>query len=213
MNLTQVIAQLNDLPQTFRRPGATYAQLVGSVAVGHATFTNAADELGIESNSLASAQYGWLDVWGLLFGIQRNTNEADYNYRLRIQSTLLAWVSTIPAIENWAMLILKQTITLTENVGIGYVIVLPGVLSSNSLQTFITSLARIRPAGVPFQIGVQSSGLYLDTINYLDCPAVTGAYLTDSLTYMPLGIGPSTNNAMPILPSAYLNDPTLNPSL
>jgi hypothetical protein len=213
MNLIQAVGQMNDLPATFKQVDATYPQLVASVAVGLAAYTDTADEIGAEATSITSAQYGWLDVWGLLFGIQRNAGEADFLYRSRIQNTLFAWVGTRPAIIEWGTLILNQTITLTEKSGGGFTIVFPASLSADAISSFVASLNRIRPAGVPFQVAVQSTGLYLDTINYLDCAAVTGAYLIDSLTYLPLSIGAETANAVPILPSFYLNDPTLNPGL
>lgn len=212
MKLNQIIPQLNDLPTTFRRFDTTYPQLIDSVAVGFATYTDGADEISVESNSFASARYGWLDVWGLLFNIPRNSNEADYNYRNRIHATLLAWVGTLPAIVNWGQLILNQSITVTENDGLGYVISVSSTLSPMQLAAFVQSLARIRPAGVPFQLVSQTSSLYLDTINFLDSAAVVGAYLIDDLTSSSLSAGASTNNALPMLPSFYLDDPTLNPS-
>jgi hypothetical protein len=214
MNLTEVISQLNDLPDTFKRPGTIYAQLTQSFATGLTRYTDATDEIGNESTSFSEARYGWLDVWGLLFGITRNSGEADYSYSLRVEQVLMAWVGTLPAIANWAEVIYQTTVTIAENFPApGYVIQLPGSLTIAQVDAFVASLNRIRPAGVPFQVGMQSSGLYLDTINYCGAARVTGAYLTNALTYVPLAIGPITINAVPLLPSLYLTDPTLNPSM
>jgi hypothetical protein len=214
MDVSTVITQLNDLPPTFTRPGVIYAQLIQSTATGLSIYTDATEEVEKESYTFADANYGWLDVWGLLFGITRNANEADYTYRNRIQKTLEAWVGTLPAIVDWGNFILDTTITVTENTPyFGYVISLPGSATIAQTNAFVSSLSRIRPAGVPFQIAQKSAGGFLETINYFGAPRVTGAYLNEASTYVPLAIGPVTINAVPLLPSLYLTDPLLNPSL
>src|SRR5271165_3605430 len=109
MNLNNVIAQLNDLPPTFTRPGTVYAQLIQSVSAGLSIYTDAVEEIELESNEYSNANYGWLDVWGLLFGITRNSNEADFTYRNRVQKTLQAWGGTLPAIVDWGSFILAMT--------------------------------------------------------------------------------------------------------
>jgi hypothetical protein len=61
---------------------------------------------------------------------------------------------------------------------------------------------------------VLRGGLYLGTINYLGiAPSVTGAYLFDPVDEITPDIPATTNNSVPLLPTTYLTDITINPSL
>lgn len=206
------LRQLNDLPATFTRPGAPYTQLVDAFNAGMSSFTGASD--ATIAQTFGTAQFGWLDVWGEIFDIQRIAGEADGVYRTRVSNTLLAWVGTVPSLEQWGTEMLGVTISVTENVGtVGYNIEFPGTLTTSQITNFLTSLARVRPAGVPFTVTQQSIGLYLDTINYLDAYEVVGAYLTSDGDTVTPNIAALTNSAVPLLPEYYFQDPTLNPGL
>lgn len=207
-----VLRQLNDLPTTFKRPNTPYLQLVDSFNGGLSNFTGALD--AVLAQTFEDAQYGWLDVWGAIFSIQRQNGEADGRYRARITYTLLAWVGTVPSIERWAVETLGASIAVTENLpGVGYEITFPGGLTSAQITAFLVSLARIRPAGVPFTYIQQQIGLYLDTIDYMGLSAVVGEYLTDDGVPAAPPIPALTNSTKPLLPEYYFTDPTLNPGI
>jgi hypothetical protein len=206
------LQQLNDLPSTFKRPGAPYTQLIDSFNAALSRFTNGID--GTLAQTFNTAQYGWLDVWGEIFNIQRVANESDSTYRVRIVLTLLAWVGTVPALEQWGIEMLGAPITVSENVGsVGYSLTLPGTLTNTQVTAFLMSLVRVRPAGVPFTIVQAQIGLYLDTINYLDAYEPVGAYLTDDGSATAPLVAALTNSTVPLLPEFYFQDPTLNPGL
>ncbi len=212
MNFFDVLKQLADQPATYLRPGTTFAQLSDTSAVPAADFTSSADMIAAQINSFSSAQWGWLDVWGLLLGIQRAQNEADSSYSTRIVATVLAFVGTTPAIEIWGQFVFGQPVTVSDRTPVGYTITLPNGVTTAAINAFVVSLSRIRPAGVPFNLVQQDGGLFLDTINYTDTHRVEGSYLDDSVTAVPLVVSASTQNAQPLLPDIYLTDPGLNPS-
>jgi hypothetical protein len=203
------LQQLNDLPSTFTRPGAPYTEWIDALNAGMACFAGAADST--LAQTFSAAQFGWLDVWGAIFSIQRNANESDGAYRVRITFTLLAWVGTVPAIQAWGLEILNTPIEVTENVGsVGYSLTFPASLTTSQITLFLASLVRVRPAGVPFTIAQAQVGLFLDTINYLDEYAVVGGYLSEGALAEEANIGALTNSTQPLLPEYYFADPTLN---
>ena len=222
MDINQVNAQLSDLPSTFTRPGTPYTQWQDSWAEALALFTNGCDgviaQTDFDGSTYASgsgAQFGWLDVWGEIFGIVRNSNESDVLYAARISATLLAWVGTIPAIQACGMQILSTIVSVIENItSLGYSIVIPYSPTTAQLQFFVSALARVRPAGVPVTLGTTTGGIYLTTISYLgENPSVAGAYLTAGVTYVSGLFGSNTNNSVPLLPDLLLTDQTINPTL
>lgn len=213
MNFQQIQSQLNDLPSTFTRPGHPYDQLIDAMTAG--LFVGAAGDDGTiaEASSFTAAQFGWLDVWGLLFNIPRNNNEPDTAYRARIAYQVTAGAGPPVAIANWLKQVWGLVVTVLEALpAVGYTIQFSTLLTPAQLSTVLLSLAKVRPAGVPFSVLSPSDGLYLNTINFMDGANVTGAYLTGA-TPIALGIGPATNNTPPSLPTLLLTDPTLNPSL
>jgi len=214
MNYATDQAVLNDLPPTFKRPDVTYLQLVDSFTNGVNRFTNAADGV-IAQASFTTAQDGWVDVFGLLFGIARNTDEATPSYMQRILFQVNAGGGPPQQIVKWIYNGWKITVQVVENLpAVGYYIIFPSSVTLAQINLILASLAYVRPAGVPLTGVFQSgAGLYLETINFLGAPDVIGAYLSGSLSSVAYTLGAGTNNAVPQLPDLLLTDPTLNPGL
>lgn len=213
MDLPTVIARLNDLPTTFRREGPPYEWLIESVGLQLAQFTIAADSTSLQVLAFGTALDGWLNVWGLLWGVPRAANEANSIYSTRIARTVLAWVGTVPAIQAWLNFYAPGG-TITENLPtVGYSINLPAAMSPAAVQAFLFSLGRIRPAGVPFTVTQTGIGIYLGTETFIGTGLAKASYLTSGTIPVTLSIGASTPNSIPLLPGLYFSDPTLNPSL
>lgn len=209
MNLNAVAAQLNDLPATFRPAGNPYAQFIASLASAESLFTEGADATMAQALSFQNAIGGWIDVWGLLFGVPRNQNEGSIPYALRITETVLAWVGTLPAIQMWLDLFAPGGTVVENASGLGYVINLPGGMSLTQINTFLVSLGRIRPAGVPFTVKAPSAGLYLDAEAFLGDSVTFGSYLTTGVQPVALGLNATTPSAQPLVPDLFLVDPGL----
>jgi hypothetical protein len=213
LDLPSVLARLNDLPRTFKREGPPYTLLIDSIGWQLAMFTLAADATSQRVLTFGAAFDGWLDVWGLLWGVPRQQNEANSSYSIRIARTVLAWVGTLPAIQAWLDFYAPGSV-VTENLpAVGYVITFPASMTLAQITTFLLSLNRIRPAGVPFTVVQAVGGITLGTDIFLDTGAPKGAYLSSAVNALALPIGPSTNNTSPLLPTVLFSDPTLNPSL
>ena len=211
MDFPSVEAQLNDLPTTFTRPTAWYTQLIDSVSMGLCRFTLGEDATLAQVSAFDLAIDGWLDLWGLLWGVPRNDEEANSTYATRIQRTVLAWVGTLPAMQAWVNFYASGG-TVTENPsGLGYVLNLPPSMTLSQIINFLRSFNRIRPAGVPFTLYQAAGGPYLGTTEHLGQGAMIGAYLSPGETGASLPIGAGTPNAAPLIPTLYLTDPTINP--
>lgn len=211
MDFSTVLARLNDLPNTFKRDGAPYTQNIDAIALGLATFTQAADATSQQTQNFMNAVDAWLDVWGLLWGVPRIANEANSVFSVRIARTILAWVGTVPAIQRWLNFYAPGG-TITENSsGLGYLITLSGSMTTAQATQFLISLNRIRPAGVPFVVNLTGGGLFLGTTEFLGDGNIAGSYLAGGTTSFPLP-GASQGNATPLLPTLLFDDPTLNPA-
>lgn len=209
MDFPAIEATLNDLPDTFKRTGAPYTQLIDSIASALALYTVSSDATFGQVTAFSSAVNGWLDIWGLLFGVPRDQNQADSVYQTYIQSVLNAWVGTVPAIQRW-MNMFAPGGTVIEN-SPGYILSFPGVTTLAQIQSFLRLFNRIRPNGVPFQIQQAGLGLYLGTEEFLGDGRVVGNYLTSLSSSVGLLLSASTPNAVPLLADVLVNDPTLNP--
>lgn len=212
MDFITVQGQLNDLPNTFKRPDQTYLQLIDSMSALLYRFTQGADGTDTQL-AFQNAQYGWLDVWGLLMGIPRMQSEAGANYLARIMFEVLAGAGPPAQIQNWIAVVYQVQATVTENFpSIGYTITFQSTVSAAQAQQIVAGLSYVRPAGVPitgvFIVGV---GTVLETVNFLAAASVVGAYLGGGLQPVALALGSTTNNATPIIPTLFLTDPTLNP--
>lgn len=208
-------AQLNDLPATFKRPDQTYLQLIDAFTALLYRFTQGSDSTAVQILNFSNAQFGWLDVWGLLLGIPRMANEADSNYLGRIAFEVTAGAGPALQIVKWISIVYHVEAIVTENFpAIGYTITFPATVTEAQAQQIVAGLSYVRPAGVPITgVFIASIGTFLETINFFNAAAVVGAYLAGGLRAVTLAMGASTNNAVPILPTLFLTDPTLNPGL
>lgn len=213
MQFQDVAARLGDLPPTFKRPGPGFQTIASSQTAALFRYTGASDGV-IQQLDFRQAVGPWLDAWGKLFVIPRNTNESDDTYQNRIVMTLLAGRCTPNAI-----LIYLQSLginaTLVEDfVNAAYHIQFTTALTPAAFNSLAQNLASVRPAGVPFlPFQILQGGLYVGTIDFLNAPKVTGAYLDTPLKSFTPTIAVSTNNSVPLLPTLFLTDPTLNPGL
>jgi hypothetical protein len=219
MNFQEILDQLNDLPATFRREGPPYTQLVESLAAGLYLFCQALDAVQAQLN-YGTASGGWLDIWGDLAGIPRNTGEPDIEYQPRIQATVLAWRDSVVAIEAFINNVENTLATVAEVPPIGYTIFFSTTDDLNIITKILYDLRYIRPVGVPFNIRSQI-GLFLNTVNYYGQIAptiipiegrVTGDYLAGT-TPVQLLLSASVNSAQSLIPSLLFEDPTINPGL
>lgn len=214
MDWNAVSAQLADLPSTYKRSGDTYTFLFKSFVMGLLRYTSAADGT---TGQLAFPQAigKWLDTWGQLFNVPRNNDESDRAYATRIQFLLLSGKGPPVSIARYIQIVEGLSATVTEKFpAVGYRISM-GLQTLAAYAQIISDLKYVRPAGVPFlPLTVLQGGLYLGTINYLGvAPRVTGAYLNQPFTTNGIVVPATTNNSRPLLPTTFLTDPFLNPSL
>jgi hypothetical protein len=214
MDWNDVQDQLLDLPRTFKRDGPTYQSLVNSITASLMRYTGAVDgTMGQLIFTQAVAK--WLDTWGRLFNIMRNDGESDPAYFNRIQFLLVAGRGTPVAMDQYIADVEGVSASVVESLpATGYSIQFRSILTLAGYLQFAENLVNVRPVGVPFlPFMIVRGGLYLGTVNYLGRPKVTGAYFsTGSAGYSP-PISATTNNATPLLPTYFLTDPTINPSL
>jgi hypothetical protein len=214
MNFPQVVAQMQDLPASFKKTSQPYTSVIDALSTQLVDYTYGADNIAAQL-SFSDARYGWLDCWGLIFGLPRNANESDFNYSSRIVAVLNAVVGTVPALTLWLEYCFGPGGIVKENTpNLGYSITLPPSYSQQQLTLFLTTFNRIRPAGVPFMFGSITNGTFIRTLNFTGgAPSVIGAYLGAVTNTVTAPIGASQPSAIPSLPDLYLTDPTLNPSL
>jgi len=211
MDWNYVQSILNDLPRGYLRTGETFSWWQNSLTAGLVNYTYALDGLQ-EQYDFNNSSGPWLDTWAQLTANMRLTGESDGILQQRIKILMRQGRSTAAAIYNYVSVGLQYPCEVTENfVGPNYwEIALNQNVTKAVYQQVAQQLDQMRPAGVPFAMSVISGGLYLDSINYLDAPSVTGAYLTEPHTYVSTGIAATTNQSKPTLPTVYLSDPTLN---
>lgn len=214
MNFDEIVAQLNDLPSTYKRPGAPYTNFVEAIASALLLYTQASDGLFAQTDFNLAAN-GWIDVWGSLAGIPRRLNESDTVYKNRIRNMVLSHHATPISIVDWLRIVENVNGSVTENLpAIGYQITLPPTLLVPQIKQIIVDLAYVRPAGVPFKVVQESGNTFLNTVNYLGgAPRVTGAYLAGSVINVNALIGNGTTNAVGLLPDLLFTDPLINPNL
>jgi hypothetical protein len=214
MQYGDILIQLNTLPDTYLRPGPTFAFLQASKAAALQRFTNASDGL-INNLSFSNASGVWLDVWGELFTIPRNAQESDGSYAARIPATLVSGKGTPVAIILYLLTALGYSVTITEDfVNTAWQVQFSVPVSLAVFNEIMAGLNYVRPAGVPGSALIGTAGgLYIGTVNYLGAPKVTGAYMISPHGLSELNISAFTNNTKPLLPTTFLTDPTLNPGL
>ncbi|MDE3023554.1 MAG: hypothetical protein KGI54_17175 [Pseudomonadota bacterium] len=210
MDWASVNSVLYTLPAGYLRSGDTFTWWQNSLTNGLTGYTYVTDGLN-EQYDFATAQNTWLDVWTQLTGNVRFSNESDTQVRQRITILLQQGRSAAPAIENYVFNGLGYQNFVVENFSYPYWQLNLVQSNTNSIyKQIIGSISQVRPAGVPFEITVPFGGLYLDSINYLDAPSVTGAFLTTPTSIVPFGPSGITNQSQPTLPTTYLSDPVLN---
>jgi hypothetical protein len=213
MNFQTVQSQLENLPNTYLRPGTPFTQWMDSITAGLTRDTGALDQISIQISDFINSRFGWVDIWGLLFNVPRFPNEPDQYYIARIAYEVMAGGGPPVAICAWVLAVWRINIQIIENLpAVGYKVIFPATLTTLQIEQILNSLVRIRPAGVPITIAAQSvDGLYLQTINFCGAADVTGAYLADQASTATVTLNESTNNTPPSLPDLFLTDPTLNP--
>jgi hypothetical protein len=211
MDFPSVLATLNDLPDTFKRDGPPYTQMVDSLASLLALYTLGSDATFGQVANFDNALDNWIDIWGLLFGIPRDQNQANTVYKTSIQRILSAWVGTVPAIQAWMDLFAPGGLVVENGSGLGYVMLFSGNTTIAQIQVFLRLFNRIRPNGVPFQIQQAGLGLYLGTEEFTGDGRVVGNYLTSLSSPVGLTLPASTPNAIPLLATLLVTDPTVNP--
>lgn len=212
MDLALVLDQILDIPPAFRRPSVPYSWLVGSLAGGITSYTQASDGGELPVAGIPTAFGAWLDVWGQIYNLPRLGGEADAAYQARIVYTLTSPVVPPLAIQTWSRLFLgTNAVYVTESLPtVGYAISIPAGLPVTLIQNWISGLVRIRPAGVPFTVNTQVGPLMLGTYSYIGSTGLAGAYLGAGASRLNLSAGTSTLNATPAIATVLLTDPLLN---
>lgn len=214
MDWNDIVKRLTDLPRGYLRIGPNFQQFQNSLTAGLVLGTSAYAGLTTQLN-FGTASGHWLDVWGQIFNLPRNNNEIDVAYQTRVKLLLRSGRGTPAAIEQYVDEGLGYANTVAEDFStVSWSLTLSQAVTNAQYLQLGNNLANVRPAGVPFlPIYVPGGGLYLGSINYLGAPSVTGAYLVNPTAGVTPAIASSTLPAQPTLPTTYLTDPTLNPSL
>ena len=217
MNFASVQATLNDLPYTFRKTTTPYTQLVDAWSVMLALFTDGVDGTIAQTlppgTTFLDAVGGWIDVWGLAFNIARLPAESDHLYQARVLQLLSAIIGSAPAIQIWIGLYAPGG-SVSENLpAVGYTIRLPSAMTDLQNTQFFGGLQYVRPVGVPISFVAATTGLYLGTIDFAGLDTVQGSYLAGGAAGTASLLPAVQNNALPQIPTLFLTDPTLNPSL
>ena len=208
MDWQTINSRLASLPSTYRRSGTPFTAWESSLTESLA-LPNTAIESIMEMLSFGSATGKWLDLWGGILGIPRHSSEVDSAYGQRITATLTAWRGTVPALIRFIQETLDQTIGVIESLPTpGYQISVP--VGINDLQQVSADLNFVRPAGVPYGFTANHGGLFLGTVNYVGRSRLSGSYLTTPRLVIPPSIPAATNNSVPIVPTTFLSDPTIN---
>jgi len=210
MDSTTVLARLRQLPPSFRRRGENYTALESTFVNFLSRYTDGIDGLN-NQEYIDQASNKWLDTFGLMFGIPRFTGESSSAYLARIKFTLVAWRGTPPAIITYLELITGLVVSVTENTTpeASWTANLSGGVTSLLVNRINTSIGFVRPAGVPFNYSVATGGLYVSTINYLGKSRMTGSYLVNATKITTPNISANTNNSLPLLPTTFLTDTSL----
>lgn len=238
MNFDQVQAQLTDLPATFRRQGNPFGQFIDALTAQLERMAMASDGQ-VAQGTFAQSMAGWVDTWGMLMNVLRGQNQPDGAYKNQIGYTVNARGGPPLAISQWIYFIFGIQVQIVENIidqnittlsgvpiitetgqeivtlqsigGLGYTIIFPANVTPAQIAQIIASISYVRPAGVPFNVQVASDGTYVQTINFVNAPKVTGAYLASGVAAATPSLSAGTNNSPPSIPTLFLTDPTLNP--
>ena len=208
MDFLDVQTQITDLPSTFKRFGFIFAGLIQSFSAALARGTTSMDQLPNNIN-MNFAKWGWLDAIGKLYGILRNPNENNNQFRDRLLGTLTATRGTPQSIVNFLQVALNLNTSITENFDlVSYQLNFSKAINTQTLQKVAVALQWVRPVGVPFLPFFQlKGGLYLSTLNYFRVQKVTGSYLGKPSVSILVNLAANTNSPEALLPTTYLADP------
>ena len=215
MQWADINYQLGDLPDTYKRSGPTYEWVMNSLTAALDRYTSSSNGI-VSMTTFANAQGKWLDFWGqLLGGIARLNEQTDADYMALITQTILEGKGPPVAILDYVKLIYGIKASITENFpSVGWYLKFGSSFPQSQYNQLALTLGNVRPAGVPFTpFKILGGGLFLGTINYLGRDRVTGSYIGQPVTAFSFQIPNSTNNVTSSLPTVFLSDPTVNPSL
>lgn len=213
MQWGDILSRLNDLPATYLRRGPNFNTFQNSLALGLHRFTNST-EGAITQAQATQAVSKWLDVVGKMRNIVRFDGEPDNVYLTRIEYLLNTPGGPPNAILGLLNTLNHLNATMVENfTTVSWSVALGSYISATQASQLATGLNYVRPAGVPFQLTSLRGGLFLNTLNYLTRWRATGSYLVNPLSALATDLKANTNNAIALLPTIYLTDPTLNPGL
>ena len=215
MNWSAVQSILASLPSGYTRSGSTFADWQNSLTAGVSRLTTGIDTVNSQT-TFATAQGNWLTLWGTLLGVSRTPPESDTAYSMRITETVVSGRGTPVGIESYLLEALGITSTVVENFPtVGYAVSLqPGTtLTSFQKAAFAGNLNAVRPAGVPYNVTQLNGGLFLGTGNYLGGTGFQGSWLQPLSVASGFSTAPSTNSVVSSLPTTWITDITVNPSL
>ena len=208
MQFADVLARLQQLPATFRRQLTPYQWLEASLTAQLASYT-ATDDAITSQAQFTTAIGRWVDTWGQVLGIPRQSSESTVAYFNRILASMTAAKGPPVAMEFFLKTVLNAAVVIVDSpTAIGYSVEIP---STVNLILAVAAINYVRPTGVPFVIVLTEGGPYISGINFCGRGSVTGAYLTSG-SRSPAGlISSSTNSVVNQLPTTWLTDPLLNP--
>jgi hypothetical protein len=214
MDAATVSYYLNDLPATFKRRGPNYDAWMASLGAGIASWTQAADAV-MGQIDFSTAQWGWLDTWGQLFGLPRLAQESDAQYRPRIQGLMQLRGGPPNAIRQFMVLLYNTQVSITEDfTDVKWLLKLTTPVLGTTFNALAASLGVVRPAGVPFTpFNIAAGGNYIGTVNFIGGCRVPGSWLNTATVPQNFSLSAGTPNSVPLLPVSYLMDPVLNPAL
>lgn len=208
MDTQSILDQITDVPATFKSTDPTYQYIANALTIGMRgladTYHNLVNQMFFNNPSSS-----WLQYWGELLGIPELAGEEDGVYATRIMNELTAWVGTA----NGILLILQEvygiTATISENLTSGgYTIGFTIPLSSSQLDNITSTLARIRPAGVPFNYNIIQAGAFLGATSYTRMRYSSGAFLSGASSTISPGSPINTNSIISNISLSFFNIPS-----
>ena len=214
MDFAAVQYYLSDLPRNFKREGNTYLWWQNSLNNGINQWTSGVD--GVMSQmTFANARWGWLDLWGNLFNVPRSPNQTDAQYKAIIQNTLTARGGTPVTLKYYMDWGYGVSASISENFNLtSWALNLNEALPGENYNQLASNLGTFRPAGVPFTpFYIATGGNYISTVNFFGVSRVPGSWLTSAKIAQGFTLSAGTPNSVSRIPTTFLTDPIINPSL
>jgi hypothetical protein len=205
---------LNDLPPNFKRSGPTFQWWQNSLGTGITQWTSAVDGV-MSQTSFVAAQWAWLDLWGNLFNVIRESDQTDKNYKSAIQNMLMSRGATPVTLRYYMDWRYGVSSTVDENfTDTSWSLNINNVFPGGNYDKLASNLGQFRPSGVPFApFYIATGGNYLSTVNFLGASRVPGSWLTSAKVSQAFTLNAGTTNSVAKIPTTFLTDPTLNPGL